>query len=101
MSTDLQDLDLSSKVSVPTSSRPIVFGSIEYLWRSDDTVVRAIEYMSSIQSEDGCSFTAIRLTFAIIAKAHFRLAQTDGVFALADAIKFLELSLVYALRRVT
>lgn len=35
-----------------------------------------------------------QLTLAVVAKAHLGLAQTDGVFASANAVKFLELGLL-------
>jgi hypothetical protein len=37
------------------------------------------------------------LTFSVVAEAHLGLAETNGVFALADAIELLELCLVDAL----
>ena len=36
-------------------------------------------------------------TFSVIAETHLSLSQTDGVLALAYAIKFLKLGLVNAL----
>jgi hypothetical protein len=36
-------LDLSRRVSVPTSSLPMVLGSIWYFLRREETVVRAME----------------------------------------------------------
>jgi hypothetical protein len=36
-------------------------------------------------------------TFAIIAEAHLGLAEANGVFALTNAIEFLQLSLIDAL----
>jgi hypothetical protein len=38
------------------------------------------------------------LTFSVVAEAHLRLAQADGVLALAHAIERLQLGLVDALR---
>ena len=43
MRTDLTDLDLSRSVSVPTSRRPMDLGSMEYLRRRLETVVKAKE----------------------------------------------------------
>lgn len=41
--TVLTDLDLSSRVSVPTSNRPIDCGGMEYFARMEETVDRARE----------------------------------------------------------
>ena len=38
-------------------------------------------------------------TFSVVAEAHLRLAETNGVFALANSIEFLELCLVHALHK--
>jgi len=46
--TDLTDLDLSSSVSVPTSTRPMSLGETLYLARRALTAVRHIELMSSL-----------------------------------------------------
>jgi hypothetical protein len=43
MSTDLTDFDLSSRVSVPTSSLPIDLGSMLYFLKREERVVRASE----------------------------------------------------------
>ena len=39
-------------------------------------------------------------TFSVVAEAHLGLAEANGIFALANAIEFLELCLVDALGRV-
>jgi hypothetical protein len=43
INTLLHDLDLSRRVSVPTSSLPMDLGSISYFLRREETVVRAME----------------------------------------------------------
>ena len=48
MSTVLVDFDLSIKVSVPTSRRPISSGLMPYFSRSEEVTVRAMEFTSSL-----------------------------------------------------
>jgi hypothetical protein len=43
INTLLHDLDLSRRVSVPTSSLPMVLGSMLYFLRREETVVSAME----------------------------------------------------------
>lgn len=71
-------------------------GSIEYFLSREDTVVRAKEYMSAVRPSQHCQPAGIQTfrTFSIITEAHLRLAQTDGILALADAIELLEFCLV-------
>lgn len=79
------------------------FGSIEYFFSRDDTVVRANEYMSveaPYQPLLIATPTGIRCgrpTFSIVTKAHLGLAQADGIFPLADTIKLFKLCLVHTL----
>lgn len=71
-------------------------GSIEYFLSREETVVRANEYMSRVrpsQHRTACWKPDSR-TFSIIAEAHLRLAKTNGILALADAIELLEFCLV-------
>lgn len=42
-----------------------------------------------------------KLTLAVIAEGHLGLAETNGVFALGDAIKLLKLCLVDALHNMS
>ena len=85
----------------------MLVGSIEYFLRSEETVVRAREYMSSehvVVSDcivpNRCPFFAphiLVLTFSVIAEAHLGLTKTNGVFPLTDSIEFFEFFLVDAL----
>jgi hypothetical protein len=47
-----------------------------------------------------CLLQSDLFTFTVIAEAHLSLAETNGVFPLADAIEFLQLNLVNALHKV-
>src|SRR5687767_12787317 len=53
ISTVLTDLDLSSSVSVPTSRRPIEFGSTLYFLSRLETTVRENEYISGSTCHGG------------------------------------------------
>ena len=98
MRTDLTDLDLSSIDSVPTSRRPIDFGSIEYLRSSEETVVRASEYISTYEDYQPCStINDDKLTFAVVAEAHLRLPEANCIFPCGNAIEFLKFCLVHTL----
>lgn len=49
----------------------------------------------SLTNDSECDF----LTFSIVAEAHFSLAKTNCVFALANAIELLKLGLIDTLNR--
>lgn len=50
----MTDFDLSRRVSVPTSRRPMDSGSIEYFLSREETVVRAKEYISGVGPSQEC-----------------------------------------------
>jgi hypothetical protein len=85
-------------VSVPTSIRPIDFGSMLNFSRSPQTAEGRSQYLHdgegnvhTIQSE-GVD------VFAVVWPSHIFLPETNGVFALGDTVENLEVSLGHALR---
>ena len=87
---------------MPTSRRPIDLGFIEYLRRSEETVVSAKEYMSEGFRVRTAQWISARLkgperTFSIIAEAHLRLPKTNCVFSCTNPIEFFELILGHTL----
>lgn len=75
------------------------FGSMEYLLSSEETVVRAKEYISAhYRSKLGVPLLDEEcLTFPVVTEAHLSLAESDCILALRHAIEFLQLSLIYTL----
>lgn len=95
--TVLTDLDLSMMVSVPTSRRPMDLGSMLYFSSREETPARR-EASENALRWDICASLGNRLTrqgervdvLAVVGAGHVRLAKTDGVFTLWDAIEDFE-----------
>ena len=66
-------------------------GSMAYFLRREEIVVRAIEYMSRIETQHAFFRRILKPpTFPVVAEAHLGLAQADCVLALAHTVEFLE-----------
>lgn len=78
-------------------------GSMLYFLNSEETVVRASEYMSVGGEVSACvgDEEYRGRTFAVVTEGHLGLAEANCVFALGDAIELFQLGLVDALWSVS